>query len=146
MHFVEKEGYEIVRIRINKSKKSQSCQIMIERSDNQRIDIKDCEKVNKEVVRLLKENDLGLVDCNIEVSSPGIDRPLTRLKDYVASKGKLVRISTLYKVQNRRSFKGRLVDMDDQSIKVRLAGSDDILVLSFESIAEGYLQYEFNKV
>jgi ribosome maturation factor RimP len=141
--FVEKEGYAVVRIRVNKNKKSKQCQIMIERTDGSQINMTDCEKVNKEVVRILKEDNLKLEDYDIEVSSPGIDKPLTRLKDYLESKEKLIKISTLYKIQNRRSFKGYLVDVNEDSIKIRLVGVGDDIVLNFNAISEAYLQYEF---
>jgi ribosome maturation factor RimP len=141
--FTEKEDYGIVRIRVSKNKKSKKFQIMIERNDGNQISVMDCEKVNKEVLRILRDHSLGLEDYDIEISSPGIDKPLTRLKDYVESKEKLVKISTLYKIQNRRSFKGYLVDVGETSIKVNLTGTNDIVTLDFNSISEAYLQYEF---
>ena len=141
-NFMKNAGYEIVRIRINKNRKIRKCQIMIERTDNRSISIMDCEKVNKEVVRILKNNLLEFKDFNIEVSSPGIDKPLTRLKDYVVSKEKIVRIYTLYQIQNRRNFRCYIKGVDENAVKVKLVDTGEIITLDFTSISEAYLQYK----
>lgn len=142
-NFIENEGYEIVRIRINKGRKIKKCQIMIEKINSRKVSIVDCEKVNKEVLRVFKNDTLGLKDFSIEVSSPGIDKPLTRVKDYIASKEKMVKVHTLYKVQDRRSFKGYIKDVDENSVKIKLVDIGEVITLGFNSISEAYLKYEF---
>ena len=141
-NFIENEGYEIVRIRINKGRKIKKCQIMIEKTNSNSVSIMDCEKVNKEVVRVINNNLLEFKDFDIEVSSPGVDRPLTRLKDYVASKEKIVKIYTLYQIQNRRNFKGDVKDVDKNAVKIKLVDTGGMIALDFASISEAYLQYK----
>jgi ribosome maturation factor RimP len=117
---------------------------MIEKIDNQQVTIKDCEKVHKAILQISKKNSLGLDDhYDIEVSSSGVDKPLTRLKDYIAAKEKLVKIYALYKIENRRNFKGYLKDVDKDSVKIQLLNKSDVVNLNFEAISEAYLQYEF---
>lgn len=140
--FIRSKGYEIVRIRVNKNKKMRKCQIMIERMDNKRVGIIDCEKVNKEVFRILKEKSLELEDFNIEVSSPGIEKPLTRLKDFIESKEKIIKMQTLYKIQNRRNFMCYVKDVDENSVKVELVDTGEVIIVNFNSISEAYLEYK----
>ena len=140
--FIRSKGYEIVRIRVNKNKKMRKCQIMIERMDNKRVGIIDCEKVNKEVFRILKEKSLELEDFNIEVSSPGIERPLTRLKDFIESKEKIIKMQTLYKIQGRRNFRCYVKDVDENSVKVELVDTGEVIIVNFNSISEAYLEYK----
>ena len=142
-NFIENEGYEIVRIRINKGRKIKKCQIMIEKINSRKVSIVDCEKVNKEVFLVFKNDTLGLKDFRRAVSSPGIDKPLTRVKDYIASKEKMVKVHTLYKVQDRRSFKGYIKDVDENSVKIKLVDIGEVITLGFNSISEAYLKYEF---
>ena len=115
---------------------------MIEKTNSNSVSIMDCEKVNKEVVRVINNNLLEFKDFDIEVSSPGVDRPLTRLKDYVASKEKIVKIYTLYQIQNRRNFKGDVKDVDKNAVKIKLVDTGGMIALDFASISEAYLQYK----
>jgi ribosome maturation factor RimP len=142
---IDKDGYEIIRIRTYKNKTGKKCQIMIDTIDDTQVKISDCENVNKVLIELLSNNDLGLEDHSIEVSSPGIDRPLTRLKDFNKNKGRLIKVYTLFKVFNRKSFKGYLKEINADSISIMPIDNNEIVDIRFDSISEAYLQYEHNK-
>lgn len=140
--FIKKEGYAIVRIRINKNRKIRKCQIMIEKTNNEPIGIMDCEKVNKEILQVFRNKHIGFENFDIEVSSPGINRPLTRLKDYIESKGKMIKVYTLYKIQNKRNFRCYIKAVDEGLVKAELVDTGEVITLSFDSISEAYLEYE----
>lgn len=142
---INKDGYELIRIRAYKDKYGKKCQIMIDTIDGTQVKILDCENVNRIVMEILNSNDLGLQDYTIEVSSPGIDRPLTRTKDFIKNKDQLIKVQTLFKVLNRRSFKGYLKDVNEDSISIELIDNNEITNIRFDSISEAYLQYEHNK-
>ena len=142
---IDKDGYELIRIRAYKDKNGKKCQIMIDKIDGTQVKILDCENVNRVVMEILNSNDLGLQDYTIEVSSPGIDRPLTRTKDFIKNKDQLIKVQTLFKVLNRRSFKGYLKDVNEDSISIELIDNNEITNIRFDSISEAYLQYEHNK-
>ena len=141
---IEKDGYEIIRVRTIKDNRIKKCQIMIDKIDDSQVGILDCENVNKVVLELLKLNDLGLSDYTIEVSSPGINKPLTRLKDFVKYKGDLIRVNTLFKVLDKKKFKGYLEEVNDEYILMKTKDEGDIITIRFDSISEAYLQYEHN--
>jgi ribosome maturation factor RimP len=142
---IDKDGYEIVRIRTYKDKTGKKCQIMIDTIDDTQVKISDCENVNKVVMELLSNDDLGLEDHSIEVSSPGIDRPLTRLKDFNKNKGGLIKVYTLFKVLNRKNFKGYLKEVNEDFISIMPIDNGEIVDIRFDSISEAYLQYKHNK-
>ena len=141
---IEKDGYEVIRVRTFKDGRAKKCQIMIDKIDDSQVGILDCENVNKIVLELLKLNDLGLNDYTIEVSSPGIDKPLTRLKDFVKYKGNLIKINTLFKVLDKKNFRGYLEEVNDEYILMKTKSEGDIITIRFDSISEAYLQYENN--
>ena len=141
---IKKDGYEIIRVRTFKGNREKKCQIMIDKVDDTQVGIADCENVNKVIIEILKLNDLGLSDYTIEVSSPGIDRPLTRLKDFIKHKGKLIKINTLFKVLDKKNFKGYIEEVKDEYILMKTKDEGDIITIRFDSILEAYLQYEHN--
>lgn len=142
---IDKSGCELVRVRISRYRNVKKCQIMIDKIDNTQVSLLDCENVNKIVLEILDKNDLGLQDYTIEISSPGIDRPLTRIKDFLENKNKLIKIKTLFKVLDRRSFKGYLNSINENSISIKIIDNNEIISIRFDSISEAYLQYVDNK-
>ena len=71
--------------------------------------------------------------------------PLDGTKDFIKNKDQLIKVQTLFKVLNRRSFKGYLKDVNEDSISIKLIDNNEITNIRFDSISEAYLQYEHNK-
>ena len=140
---IKKDGYKIVRVRTHRYKTNKKCQIMISNSNNTVISIKDCEKVNKYVLEIVQNQNIGLQDYIIEVSSPGLDKPLTELNDFIEAIGKVIKIHTLFKVLDKKNFKGYLTSVSDNCISIKLiTDTSDTVNINFDAIAEAYLQYE----
>jgi ribosome maturation factor RimP len=140
---IEDLGYELVRIRLL-SGKSTTLQIMAERPDGG-IDVNDCSKISTEISAILDVEDPIDADYALEVSSPGMDRPLTRLKDFAAWEGFEAKIETSELIDGQRRFKGILRGVEGNEVLVEIQQgtigldfewlSDAKLVLSDELVA-----------
>jgi ribosome maturation factor RimP len=115
-------GYEIVRIQLAGGRGRPTLQIMVERPDGT-LAIEDCIAVSHAVSALLEVEDPIAGAYELEVSSPGIDRPLTRGKDFLRYAGFEVRLETRMPVGGRRKIKGRLIGLEgDQVLLAEAAG------------------------
>lgn len=91
-------------------------QIMIEPADLSMLTVDDCAKVSRAVSKILDEKDPIAGEYTLEVSSPGIDRPLTKPDHFVRFAGFDVKIETLSPVDGRKRFKGKVVSVDENSV------------------------------
>ncbi|WP_339040991.1 ribosome maturation factor RimP [Candidatus Lariskella endosymbiont of Hedychridium roseum] len=124
---MEAMGYCALRVRINQGKKSKTLQLMIERMDSTQVSVEDCEKVSKQASVLLDLHEPMRDRYYLEVSSPGIDRPLTRYEDFSTYEGNNVKIILNHPIDNQRKFLGKLcglkgdnVLLQQQSVSVEL--------------------------
>lgn len=109
-------GYEIVRVKLQGSGDARSLQIMMERLDEKMIVVEDCEKVSKHISALLDVEDPIQDAYNLEVSSPGVDRPLTRLKDFTRFAGFEVKLESKSKIDGQGKFRGKLVGLEGEDV------------------------------
>jgi ribosome maturation factor RimP len=115
---IEDLGFEIVRVVVVGSQ-SPRLQIMAERADGTGIDVEDCATISRGVSAVLDVEDPIKAAFTLEVSSPGIDRPLTRVKDFAAWAGFDARVEMAVPVQGRRRFTGRLLGLgEDETILI----------------------------
>lgn len=84
------------------------------------VTVGDCERMSRGLEALLDVEDLIKMPYMLEVSSPGLDRPLTKMKDFERSRGKLARVITSEKVGTETFFMGRIIDTGDNWIRLRL--------------------------
>jgi len=110
-------GFELVRVALSKGG---TLQLMIEPADGRPLDVEDCATVSRAVSAVLDVEDPIPGNYTLEVSSPGIDRPLTRPKDYVRWAGHIARLETALPVEGRRRFKGTLVGLEGDLVRLRL--------------------------
>ena len=106
--------YEIVRVKVYE-KKEKIVQVMIDHPIR-KIDINDCAKYSRIVSNLLDEKNLISDDYSLELSSPGIDRPLTRIKDFHNNKGNKIKITTVNLENEKKVYKGILADIMEKDI------------------------------
>jgi ribosome maturation factor RimP len=92
------------------------------------ITIGDCERVNRAMSDIMDENDFIKEAYILEVSSPGLTRPLKKDKDFARSIGKLVEVKTFKKIDDFKEFEGELLAYDDESITIRI-DDEDIKIL-----------------
>jgi len=110
-------GYELVRVAMSRGG---TLQIMIEPADGRAMDVEDCATLSRALSAVLDVEDPIPSAYTLEVSSPGIDRPLIRPKDYVRWTGHLARVETVQPVEGRRRFKGTLLGLMDGTVRLKL--------------------------
>jgi ribosome maturation factor RimP len=132
---IEDLGYELIRIRLL-SGKSTTLQIMAERPDGG-IDVNDCSKISTEVSAVLDVEDPIEVEYALEVSSPGMDRPLTRLKDFIAWEDFEIKVETSELIDGQRRFKGVLRGVEGNDVLIEI--QQGIIGLNFEWLSEAKL-------
>ncbi len=118
-------GYELVRVAMSKGG---TLQIMIEPADGRPMDVEDCATLSRALSAVLDVEDPISGAYTLEVSSPGIDRPLTRPKDYERWTGHLARLETMEPVAGRRRFKGTLIGFSDGVVRLRLDDGQEAAV------------------
>ena len=121
---LEAMGYELVRVMLSSGDRL-VLQVMIDRADGEIVTIDDCTETSRAISALLDVEDPISDAYELEVSSPGIDRPLTRPKDFERFAGFQARVEVKAAVDGRKRFRGRLLGVDGDS--VRLAGDDGFL-------------------
>ncbi|WP_413204688.1 ribosome maturation factor RimP [Rhodospirillum sp. A1_3_36] len=142
----EAMGYDLVRVTLLGSQ-SPTLQVMAERQDEQPMTVSDCEALSRALSALLDVEDPIKGRFNLEVSSPGIDRPLTRLKDFQRFAGHEARVETDRLIDGHRRVKGVLLGTDDdRNVLLRLEGapkredgSDPELTIPFGAIVKAKL-------
>ncbi|MGD9864658.1 MAG: ribosome maturation factor RimP [Pseudodonghicola sp.] len=136
---IEDLGFELVRVRLM-SGKSTILQIMADRPDGG-IEVDDCAAISNAVSAVLDVEDPILDAYTLEVSSPGIDRPLTRLKDFDTYEGYEAKIETSELIDGRRRFKGTLagVEGDEVLINIEQDGEEVTIGLQFDWLSDAKL-------
>ena len=136
---VEDMGYEIVRVRLMTGKES-TLQIMAQKPDGT-IEVDDCAQISTAVSALLDVEDPILDAYTLEVSSPGIDRPLTRLKDFDQWESFEAKIETEEQIDGRRRFKGTLqgTEGDEVLIEIEDHGEPVTIGLKFDWLTDAKL-------
>lgn len=136
---LEDMGFELVRVRFMGGK-SKTVQIMAERPDGG-IEVDECAQISTAVSATLDVEDPIEDAYTLEVSSPGIDRPLTRLKDFATWDGYAARLETIDLIDGRRRFKGTLHGVEDGEIliEIEVDSAPQIIGLQFEWLAEAKL-------
>jgi ribosome maturation factor RimP len=136
---IEGLGFELVRVRLMGGK-TRILQIMADRPDGGII-VEDCATISTAVSAVLDVEDPVEDNYVLEVSSPGIDRPLTRLKDFEMWKGWEARIETTELIDGRRRFKGALAGVEDDEILIQIEeGGEEVTIgLRFDWLSDAKL-------
>ena len=129
--------YEIVRVKVYE-KKEKIVQVMIDHP-MRKIDINDCAKYSRVVSNLLDEKNLISDGYSLELSSPGIDRPLTRIKDFYNYKGNKIKITTVNLENEKKVYKGILSDIIEKSIL--LDQNKNLIPIELDKISDAKLLF-----
>ncbi|HUO92683.1 MAG TPA: ribosome maturation factor RimP [Rhizomicrobium sp.] len=133
---VESAGYRLVRLRLIGGKRK-TLQIMAERPDGQ-MDVEDCAKLSRALSEFLDAEDPIEGDYVLEVSSPGIDRPLTRITDFARWSGHEAKIElTVPDASGRKRFKGQILGLDGNDVVIDAGGTR--VKFPFSGIADAKL-------
>ena len=132
---IEKAGFRLVRLRIMGGA-AKTLQVMAERPDGS-MDVEGCATLSHALLDFIEAEDPIEGDYEIEVSSPGIDRPLTRLMDFSRWAGHEAKIELNAAIDGRRRFRGLLLGLDGQDVMIRVDNSD--IRFPFRAIANAKL-------
>ena len=109
-------GFDLVRVKMIGSGEDLTLQVMAERPETKQLVIEDCAAISRRLSDLLDEKDPIESAYRLEVSSRGIDRPLTRLHDFVDWAGHEARVNLTEAVDGRKQFKAKLAGLDGDAI------------------------------
>ncbi len=127
---IEDLGFELVRIRLMSGKQT-TLQIMADKPDGG-IEVDDCAEISNAVSASLDVEDPILDAYALEVSSPGIDRPLTRMKDFEMFEGYEAKLETTELIDGRRRFKGELAGVEGDEVLINIPEGDDTITIGLQ--------------
>lgn len=138
---IEDLGFRLVRVRMY-DHNGLTMQIFAERPDGT-MSVNDCEAVSRALSPVLDVEDPVPQAYNLEVSSPGIDRPLVRRSDFEMWTGHIAKIETAYLIEGRKRFRGTLVSVEGDTVNLRrdnaAKGEDTAAEIPLEAIASASL-------
>ncbi len=124
---LEAMGFELVRILVL-GRDRPTIQIMADRADGSQISVDDCEQISHDVGAAMDVDDPLPGAWTLEVSSAGIDRPLTRVKDWNRFSGHQARVDTQFPQNGRKRFSGVVLGADDTAARLRLDDGSEVAI------------------
>ena len=134
----EAAGYEIVRLRLMGGEEARRLQIMAETPEGEMV-VEDCARLSRAISEVMDAADPIAGEYTLEVSSPGVDRPLTRLKDFENYDGFEARIELDRVAEGRKRFRGVLAGVEGDAIGIDLEGEDSTAMVPFSWIVDAKL-------
>lgn len=123
-------GYQLVRVQLMGGQHRPTVQIMAERADGAGMTVEDCTEVSRAVSALLDVADPLPASYMLEVSSPGIDRPLVKAADYQRFAGYEAKVETRWPVGGKKRFHGRLLGLDNDAVRIKTEAGEIALPLA----------------
>ena len=139
---VQNLGYELVRVKISGSPKHHLLQIMFDRVDGAFVNIDDCKKLHYAVSPILDVEDIIEGRYTLEISSPGLNRPLTRDKDLIKYTGHAIKLTTKLPIADRRRFIGVLHKFSNDELELILQDTREIIMINKNNIMKATLIFK----
>jgi ribosome maturation factor RimP len=135
-------GFELVDVELGKGPGGHVVRLLVDKDGG--IGLEDLQSVSEEISAILDVEDPLPASYTLEVSSPGLDRPLHREADYRRFVGRLAKVSSYELVDGRRHWTGRIVEVEQGILTLRLEREKDALArIPLDKIAHGRLEVEF---
>jgi len=131
-------GFELVRVQFTGNTRK-TLQVMAERVDRVAMTVEDCAQISRAASALLDVEDPIAGQYLLEVSSPGLDRPLTRKDEFVRFAGFEVKIEIAMPIDGRKRFKGRLIGLSDEGAIVMATEEAGEIAVPFSNFVRGKL-------
>lgn len=135
---LESMGFDVVRVALSQNGGQKTVQVMADRLDGNLISIEECETISQALSAIFDVEEPITGAYDLEVSSAGIDRPLTRPKDYDAYAGFEAKVETKLPVNGRRRFKGPVKGLNDKNEAVLTVDDVDVC-LALDNISQAKL-------
>ena len=143
---LEEGGFELVDIEFVREPVGWVLRIYADRPEGG-ITISDCQWISERIGTLLDVEDLIHHPYNLEVSSPGLDRPLKTRKDFERQKGVVIKVKTHQPMDNQRNFKGEVVSTSDRGVTIHDVSRNAEVEIPYENIKSARVDIDslFNK-
>ena len=138
---VVQNGMELIEVEYVKEGAEWYLRLFLDKDDENGIDLDDCELISRALSDLLEVEDPITQAYRLEVSSPGIERPLKRTKDFVRFQGEKVQIKTFSEVEGRKQFIGLLGETTEDVVTIDVEGT--VFTIPREKISKANLVWEF---
>jgi ribosome maturation factor RimP len=125
---IERLGYELTDLEVRLGGQGGLLRLTIDKPDG--IDLDDCEKVSHAMSALLDVEDPVPGNYNLEVSSPGLDRKLTKVDHFQRFEGETLKVTMRFPIEGRRRFRGKLLSSNEENIVVEVDGESYSLPLT----------------
>jgi len=135
---LSEEGMELVDIEYRRESKGWVLRLYLDKEGGVTLD--DCTRISQEVGRSLDIEDLIQNPYTLEVSSPGLTRPLRNEKDFMRYRHHLIKIKTINPIENRRQFKGRLLGLSENQIEIEIEGK--VFQIPLSNVAKANLEID----
>ncbi|MEX0734275.1 MAG: ribosome maturation factor RimP [Steroidobacteraceae bacterium] len=113
-------GYELIEIEFSSAGRSSVVRVYIDRTDSSAVTLDDCERVSRAIGAVLEAEDPIAHEYQLEVSSPGFDRPLRTAAHFARFAGSEARIELAAPIEGRRRFRGRLGPVEDGNVTIEV--------------------------
>jgi ribosome maturation factor RimP len=124
---LELMGFDLVRVAVL-GRERPTVQVMADRADGSQITVEDCQQISHDISAAIDVDDPIPGAWTLEVSSAGIDRPLTRIKDWNRFAGHLARVETFFPQNGRKRFAGVVLGADEEGARLRLDGDVEVVI------------------
>ena len=132
------EGMEVVDVEYRRESAGWVLRLILDKEGGVTLD--DCTRISQEVGRSLDVEDVIQTPYTLEVSSPGLTRPLKTEKDFMKYRHRLVKVKTVDPIQNRRQFKGRLLGVSENGVEIEVDGG--IYQIPLSNVAKANLEID----
>lgn len=126
---IEAMGYVVVQVKLGDSHKSRLLQIMAERPDGT-MGVEDCATISKQISALLDVEDIIPGEYRLEISSPGIDRPLRKPAEFMAYIGHLAKVETVLPINGRKRFTAVIKAVADGVLTLTVDNADVAITIA----------------
>ena len=134
-------GYRLIRVKEYRGS-SNTLQFMIEHNNMENVQISDCVKISKVLTKLLDNSSIES-NFNIEVKSPGIERPLIEYSDFIRFKGSKIRVALNNEIKAQNCYVGELINCENGEIELINEKTQSNIILNFKNIKDANLVFEF---
>lgn len=138
---VETEGLELVDLEYVKEGENYFLRLYIDNEEND-IGLEECEKISNLLSEELDSNDPIDDSYILEISSPGIERPLKKIEDFDRFEGSLATLKTYAPINGEKEFTGTILKRNDQTIRLEI--TDSIIEIPYSSVASARLAVDFS--
>jgi ribosome maturation factor RimP len=134
------EGVELAEIEYRRESKGWVLRLYIDKEKGVTLD--DCTRISQEVGRSLDVEDFISTPYTLEVSSPGLTRPLKKEKDFMKYRDHMIKVKTFDPIENRRQFKGKLLGVSEHRIEIEM--DREIFQIPLSNVAKANLEIDWN--